>query len=62
MLDFLKYSSGTRASPPVLLDIGGNTLEDLPAAGEETPPSYIVRCFFYFLFVYIFVYECIVIL
>ena len=45
MLDFLKSSSGTHASPPVSLDIGDNTHDDLPAAEEEAPPSCIVSCF-----------------
>lgn len=53
MLDFVKSSSRTRASPPVLLDIGDNTLEDLPEAGEEAPPSYIVSCFIFCLFTFL---------
>jgi hypothetical protein len=30
VLDFLKPSSGTRVSPPVLFDIGYDKAEDLP--------------------------------
>jgi hypothetical protein len=34
-----KSFSRTRASPPVLLDIGCNALDDTPAVKEEVPPS-----------------------
>jgi len=52
VLDFLKSSSRTRASPPVLLDIGDNTHDDLPAAEEEAPPSCIVSCFLFYVYVH----------
>jgi hypothetical protein len=38
VLDFLKSSSGTRASPPVLLDIGSYDRDDAPTVQEEVPP------------------------
>jgi len=38
VLVFFKSFSGTRASPPVLLDIGYNALDDAPAVEEEVPP------------------------
>jgi hypothetical protein len=37
--DFFKSSSGTCASPPVLLNIGGDDPDDLPAVAEEVPLS-----------------------
>jgi hypothetical protein len=39
VLVLFKPFSGTRASPPVLLDIGCNALDDAPAVKEEVPPS-----------------------
>jgi hypothetical protein len=32
-------SQGTRASPPVLLDIGDDDTDDVPTVQEEVPPS-----------------------
>jgi hypothetical protein len=36
-LDFFKSSSGTHASPPVLLDTGGDHPDDLPAVQVQVP-------------------------
>jgi hypothetical protein len=38
VLNFLKSSSGTCVSPPVLLGIGGGDPGDLPTVQEEAPP------------------------
>jgi hypothetical protein len=40
VLAFFKSSSGTRASPPVLLDIGDDHLHDQSAVKEEVPQLY----------------------
>ena len=40
MVSFFKSSSGTRSSPPVLLDIGNDDLHDQPAVKEELPHFY----------------------
>jgi hypothetical protein len=52
MLDSFRSSSGTRASPPVLLDTGGGDTDDLPAVQEEMLPSSIpifchISCLFF---------------
>jgi hypothetical protein len=39
-LDFFKSSSGTHASPPVLLDIGGDQPDDPLAVQEQVPPPF----------------------
>ena len=38
MLDLFRSSSGTRVSPPVLLDIGDDDPYDLPAVHEKVSP------------------------
>ena len=38
VLHFFKSSSGTRASSPILLGIGGDDSDDPPAFQEEVPP------------------------
>ena len=54
MLTFFK-SSGTRASPPVLLDIADDCLHDQPAFEEEVPHLYNVIFLSDFLFYIVFV-------
>lgn len=39
VLDFFKTSSGTRASPHVLLDIGADAADGLPAVKQEGSPA-----------------------
>jgi hypothetical protein len=48
VLDFFKTSSGTRASPHVLLDIGADAADGLPAVQEEVSPvvPQVVICHF----------------
>jgi hypothetical protein len=36
---FFKSSSGTRASPHVMLDIGDDDPDNMPTVQEEVPPS-----------------------
>jgi hypothetical protein len=36
---FFNTSPGARASPPVLLDIGDDDPDDLPAVQDEVPPA-----------------------
>jgi hypothetical protein len=38
VLYFFKSSSGTRATPPVLLDMADDDPDDLPAVQVEVPP------------------------
>jgi hypothetical protein len=42
VLDFITLSSGTRASPLVLLEIGYDYPDDLPTVQVEMPPPEIV--------------------
>ena len=39
VLDFFRSFSETRASPPVLFDIGGDDPDDPPAVQEEVPSA-----------------------
>jgi hypothetical protein len=57
VLAFFKSSSGTRASPPVLLDIAHDDLHDQPAVKEEVPHLYNGIFLSYFLF---FAYFCVI--
>jgi len=52
VLDFLKSVLGTRASPRVLLDTGGDDPDNRPAVKEEVPP-YIVVCHFIYIYIYL---------
>jgi hypothetical protein len=53
VLDFIKSSSGTRASPPVLLDMEGDDPHDLSTLQQEVPPTYILTFLvFYYSFVH----------
>jgi hypothetical protein len=38
VFDFFKPSSGTRVSPPVLLDTGDDDPDDMMTVQEEVPP------------------------
>jgi hypothetical protein len=42
VLDFFKLSSGTRASPHVLLDNGADAVDGLPAVQQEVFPPQVV--------------------
>jgi hypothetical protein len=44
VLDFFKSSSGPRALPSVLLDIGDDNPDDSATVLEEVSPPYIVIC------------------
>lgn len=48
VMGFLKLSSGTLTSPPVLLDAGDGDLGDSPVGQEEVPPPKF--SFVYFIF------------
>jgi hypothetical protein len=39
LLCFFSTSPGARASPPILLDIGDDDPDDLPAVQDEVPPA-----------------------
>lgn len=55
VLTFFKSSSGTRASPPVPLDIGDDDLHDQPAVKKEVSHLYNAIFLSDFVFLYIFV-------